>query len=99
MKVYQLAILASLAAAPAFAQQATAPAFVPWMVTQEESDGMAKFLADKPYSVSAPIICWLASKEQQAQQADAAEKAKNAPKPDVAPTPFGHVGPDAEKAK
>lgn len=56
------------AAAPAAAQEASGPAFVPYMINETDQKQLATFLVQQPYSLAAPLMSFLQQKEQAAQQ-------------------------------
>ena len=79
----------ALMAAPALAQTAPPaappPPFVPWTVTQVESDAVVKYLSDKPYSFAQPVIDWLIANENKARMAKDSVDKTSTPAPATEP--------------
>ena len=91
MRLIMITAALALMATTALAQTAPPaapppPPFVPWTVTQNESDAVIKFLSDKPYSFAQPIIDWLSTNEVKARAAaDKVVADKVAPAPATEP--------------
>lgn len=73
-----IAVLCLLAATTAFAQQPIVPAppFVPFTISQSDYQSIQNWLGEQPAKFSIPVLNWLNSLEQKAQ-----EEAKKAAAP------------------